>query len=225
MPAVGSSSSNSLGSVASASDLEPPLIAVGRMRARLSRCRRADEVEQLLGTCRGRLLIAMELRSTDDRCERPGVRPAIAANHHVLECGHVGKRPDVLECPGHAIHDLARLRWQHSTVEHHATAGRQIEPVRQLKNVVLPAPLGPINPMISPSLTRKSTESTATRPPNRIVTSSATGRVSHCLGARIGNIDRSRHSAAPFNAPVSSTSSSIRSASSSSSSWNSSCLR
>ena len=47
-------------------------------------------------------------------------------------------------------------------------------PVRQLKKVVLPAPLGPISPMISPRLTRKFTESTAVRPPNRMVTFSAT---------------------------------------------------
>ncbi len=43
-------------------------------------------------------------------------------------------------------------------------------PVRQLKNVVLPAPLGPMSPTISPSCTFMLTSSTAVRPPNRIVT-------------------------------------------------------
>jgi hypothetical protein len=42
-----------------------------------------------------------------------------------------------------------------------------------LKKVVLPAPLGPISPMISPRSTRKFTESTAVRPPKRMVTFSA----------------------------------------------------
>ena len=34
-------------------------------------------------------------------------------------------------------------------------------PARQLKNVLLPAPLGPIRPMISPSATSRSAPSTA----------------------------------------------------------------
>ena len=43
-------------------------------------------------------------------------------------------------------------------------------PVRQLKKVVFPAPLGPISPTISPSCTCMLTSSTAVRPPKRIVT-------------------------------------------------------
>src|SRR2546429_234774 len=41
----------------------------------------------------------------------------------------------------------------------------------QLKALVLPAPLGPIKPTISHSLTRRLSPSTATRPPKRIVRS------------------------------------------------------
>ena len=40
----------------------------------------------------------------------------------------------------------------------------------QLKKVVLPAPLGPIRPMIWPGPTVRSTSRTATSPPNRRVT-------------------------------------------------------
>src|SRR5215470_17048897 len=42
-------------------------------------------------------------------------------------------------------------------------------PVRQLKNVLLPAPLGPMMARTSPSLTEKSTPLSAVSPPNRIV--------------------------------------------------------
>ena len=43
-------------------------------------------------------------------------------------------------------------------------------PVRQLKKVVFPAPLGPIRPTISPGWMSRSTLLTAVRPPNCIVT-------------------------------------------------------
>ena len=46
-----------------------------------------------------------------------------------------------------------------------------------LKQVVLPAPLGPIRPRISPSLMSKLTSSSATTPPNRSVTSSTSRTV------------------------------------------------
>src|SRR5215471_16608052 len=41
-----------------------------------------------------------------------------------------------------------------------------VSPARQLKNVDLPAPLGPISPMISPSLTARSAPATARNSPN-----------------------------------------------------------
>src|SRR5262245_38648206 len=47
-------------------------------------------------------------------------------------------------------------------------AGRRT-PVRQLKNVLLPAPLGPMMARTCPSGTEKSTAVRADRPPNRIV--------------------------------------------------------
>src|SRR5208282_1438905 len=42
-------------------------------------------------------------------------------------------------------------------------------PVTRLTNVVLPAPLGPISPRISPRSSRIETSSLATRPPKRLV--------------------------------------------------------
>src|SRR2546421_6879490 len=43
-------------------------------------------------------------------------------------------------------------------------------PVMQLKSVVLPAPLGPISAKTSPLATLKLTSSTASKPPNRLLT-------------------------------------------------------
>ena len=45
-----------------------------------------------------------------------------------------------------------------------------------LNNVVFPAPLGPISPVISPGSTPMLTSSTATLPPKRTVTSCASSR-------------------------------------------------
>src|SRR2546425_633616 len=42
-------------------------------------------------------------------------------------------------------------------------------PVTRLKNVVLPAPFGPISPWISPSFTVRSMACSARRPPKRLV--------------------------------------------------------
>src|ERR671936_455220 len=49
-----------------------------------------------------------------------------------------------------------------------AVAGRS--PVRQLKKVDLPAPLGPIRPRMSPSSTDNDASSTALKAPNALVT-------------------------------------------------------
>src|SRR5216110_954080 len=46
----------------------------------------------------------------------------------------------------------------------------RISPVTTLKNVVLPAPLGPISPMIAPCGTSRSTSFRATTPPNCLTT-------------------------------------------------------
>src|SRR5512144_293647 len=48
-----------------------------------------------------------------------------------------------------------------------------------LKSVVLPAPLGPMMPRISPGAARKLTSLTAVRPPKRLVTASSSSIASH----------------------------------------------
>ena len=53
-----------------------------------------------------------------------------------------------------------------------------------LKQVVFPAPLGPIRPRISPFLISKATSLRATTPPNRRVTLSTTSRASPFVGRR-----------------------------------------
>src|ERR1700691_3262498 len=57
-----------------------------------------------------------------------------------------------------------------------------VSPARQLKNVDLPAPLGPIRPMISPSSTVRSAPATAQKLPNALetfVASSSMGALPH----------------------------------------------
>src|SRR5918999_1726667 len=64
-------------------------------------------------------------------------------------------------------------------------------PVSMLKNVVLPAPFGPMRLTMEPSGIRKSTSFTATRPPNSLRTRSAVRRsVIARLAVRVGALDR-----------------------------------
>src|SRR5512133_149500 len=54
-------------------------------------------------------------------------------------------------------------------------------PAIQLKSVVLPAPLGPMSPTISPSFTDRVTLSLATRPPNRLVRLTTSSSAISCI--------------------------------------------
>jgi hypothetical protein len=56
----------------------------------------------------------------------------------------------------------------------HAPVSGRSKPVSRLKNVVLPAPFGPISAVILPRSISKCSTSTARRPPNVRTTSSAT---------------------------------------------------
>src|SRR5512133_1154085 len=107
----------------STSNLESSLVAVRQVaRQMIGSVAEPDEVEQLLGTFCGRLLITAELRPADDRGKRSCGGTAIAPNHHVLERGNVAKQPDVLEGPRHARdHDLARLRRKDVAIENDAS--------------------------------------------------------------------------------------------------------
>src|SRR5436309_10533946 len=78
-------------------------------------------------------------------------------------------------------------------------SGRQ-KPAMQLNRVVLPEPFGPISPTISPSRTAKSTPSTATRPPKRLVTPLPSSTIiplllSTPLPARPAALDEAHHAA------------------------------
>ena len=56
-------------------DLEPSLVAVGHVAGEeLGRLAQPDVVEQLLGPLAGLLLLAPELRTADDRGDRPSTR-------------------------------------------------------------------------------------------------------------------------------------------------------
>src|SRR5471032_2671363 len=64
-----------------------------------------------------------------------------------------------------------------------------VSPVRQLKNVDLPAPLGPIRPSMSPSSTETEASSTALKAPYALVIP----RASICMAAlRLGGLCRRR---------------------------------
>jgi len=68
-----------------------------------------------------------------------------------------------------------------------------VSPARQLKKVDLPAPLGPISPMISPSSTAKSAPATARNSPNIFETflaSSSMGGLSQIRRHAVPQIDQ-----------------------------------
>src|SRR5215207_3277050 len=211
-----------------AGNLKSPLIAVGQVpRQVIGRVAEPDEVEQLLGTCCGRRLIAAKLRSADDRGQWSGSGPAIATNHHILERGHVAKQPDVLERSRHPCNsNLARLGWQQRALEDYAPGCRKVEAGQAVEERGLAGPIGPdqTHDLAPADIQGHRVHSDQAAEPHCHILSDQDGRVI-VPGAHRRSLDCSHSTPAPFKAPVSSTSSSIRSAKSSSSSWNSSCLR
>ena len=158
------------------------------------------------------------------RRARPGtlVRvPGVGADHHVLERGHVREQPDVLERAGDpGLGDLVRAlarpglrppaphprRWARNT------------PVTQLNTVVLPAPLGPMTPKISPRPNaqrdvverrrRRRTPSRSSRSSNdtssdsvRDLGPSGSSADRHLLGGRQARPDRRRSTASASSTP------------------------
>jgi hypothetical protein len=89
--------------------------------------------------------LKLAVRSTAP--EQARVRAHVAPDHHVLQRGHLGEQPDVLEGArdaglGHLVHAWAcRLAGQLEL-----PVSGVYRPVITLKKVVLPAPLGPIRP-------------------------------------------------------------------------------
>src|SRR2546427_2364393 len=86
------------------------------------------------------------------------------------------------------------MSWPSKTIE--PRVGRR-NPLNRLKQVVLPAPLGPIRPTISPLSTVRSTRLTAARPPNSRVSSRAS-RIATKSGRRAR---RGRRGRAPGSEP------------------------
>ena len=94
------------------------------------------------------------------------------ADHDVVEHRHGLERQRHLEGAGDA-EPGARLRRQPRDVAPSKYTVPEVggrSPVRQLKKVDLPAPLGPIRPSISPSSTATDASSTALKAPNALVT-------------------------------------------------------
>src|SRR5882672_10006275 len=95
------------------------------------------------------------------RGDRVAIRQAgaVSADDHVVEHGQAGEAAHHLEraADPHAA-DLESLATEHLSADS--------TPFSTLNNVVLPAPLGPMMPRISPSASEKLTSLTAFRPPN-----------------------------------------------------------
>src|SRR5215470_8654751 len=161
-PASDSSSSNSCGSAASARDFQP--LAAGRAeRARRLISAQAGQFED------GARLVARVIAM---RMAQEG------ADHDVMDDAHLGERGRHLKRaadPGAGMRFRRRPR-QVLAVENDSPATRHVSPARQLKKVDLPAPLGPISPMISPSLTVRSAPATARNSPKLFDTSVAARR-------------------------------------------------
>ena len=144
-PANGSSSSSSIGLGGErARDLQPPLIAVGQHLDRRPPCRPGRPAR---AACARRFQVGASPRARRQ-----------AGHHHVLEHAHADERPAQLEGARDAEVDDAVGR-QSRAVPGPRTgcvAGvGGMKPVSRLYSVVLPAPLGPRMPMISPGCERE----------------------------------------------------------------------
>ncbi len=184
-----------------AGDFELALFAVGEVAGEVvGLVVEADELQQFHGAFAGGGFCLAEAGAWPEGRPEAFLGPGVAADEHVLQDGHVGEEPDVLEGAGDAgAGDEVGLRREDGALATLPSVGTY-RPVRQLKKVVLPAPLGPMRPTISPELTVRSTLRTAVRPPKRMVTplASSTGLVAvvvvmwvtPCLGDADGGVGR-----------------------------------
>ena len=164
-PAAGSSRHSSFGLGGQGpGDLQPALIAVGQvLRLLLRTVRNADELQQ-----RRAFRWPNAPRGGDAGCgsapRHRGAVPGVGADDDVLQGGHLAPQPDVLEgardtAAGDLVAFDAAQRGPSKVTEPELGL---YTPVIALKQVVLlPAPLGPINPRISPRLMAKLTASSA----------------------------------------------------------------
>ena len=130
------------------------------------------------------------------RLEEVLARLVLGAEHHVVHHGHPAQRLGELEGADHAgLRDAGGARscrgWRRrrtSARPCRAEVGRS-KPVIRLKNVVLPAPLGPISAVMMPRCTSRWSTSTAVMPPN-CRTMLSTTRIGSGLPARAGRRPR-----------------------------------
>ena len=136
----------------------------------------ADQVEQF-----ARLLanLALAPRQTPRPVERRSqlLLPVHAGQHHVLQHRHAGQHPRDLEGAHQAGRGqrVGRPAVAAPAVEMDRAALRGRKPEMRLNIVVLPAPLGPMSPVIEPDATSNEASLTATTPPNRLLTPPSTG--------------------------------------------------
>ena len=135
MPAAGSSSRRSFGSVASAGDLQPPLQAVRQRRCKIVAILR----EVLLFKQLHRLLLhAPVLRHGDAerRAENVLLRTQVLGCEDVFKHRHGFPQADVLERAGnaHAVDLLGRFAGGVHAVKQNGAAGRLIDLGKEVKN-------------------------------------------------------------------------------------------
>ncbi len=193
MPANGSSSSSSFGRATSATAIARRFCC-SCVRLRAADRRGPPRSTMPSASTSGGLrlaLFARQPRAAQHRVQQPGRRALPVADQHVFERGGILEERRRLEGARQAApRDLVRLRGRSPPGRRTRFARSVAGSARliRLKNVVLPAPLGPMMPVIDPAATAKSTSSTARRPPNdlltRCVSSSIIAPPSPGLGAR-----------------------------------------
>lgn len=82
--------------------------------------------------------------------EEPGFQLLMLRHQQVFNHRHFAEQAHVLEGPHHAHprNLLTRQPFQVLVAQQNSAAGGLVKPVRQLKTVVFPAPLGPISETI-----------------------------------------------------------------------------
>ena len=164
MPAAGSSSSSRRGCGGERDrHLELPPLAVrergGRPRARSPRARRARAARR------------PRRRARASGARRRGARRPCAAAARAARCRRSSARANRLEC-WNVCAMPSRTRWcsgkPRDVARRRSAPGpsdTRSAPRMSLNSVLLPAPLGPISPWRAPASSRRSTPSTARRPP------------------------------------------------------------
>ena len=182
MPAVGSSSRSRRGGRERAGDLDAALVAIGEVVASWPKWFSGRPSSEHLARLVAHRHPPCGPRGTQDRAEQPGLHARVLTDHHVLRGRHRGEQADVLKSAGDPQRVMMSGRMPVTSVP-----PKMIRPSvglyrphlgSMLKNVVLPAPFGSMIETIERGLTSNETSSTATRPPNDLVTCSVASSAS-----------------------------------------------